>query len=402
MEFSLILPAAAVLADLAIVLFVLSGDPRAAFRRPLLTLYLCLTGWNLGVALMVGAASAERAWFYLFIMRHFLFLTPLIFLWFALCVSGRSASLRWRAVLWTACTYVVLFMILAAWTYLTGSRMLIAEIRRYDWGFFPYTTPLARVLLGTLFAGCLVPAFAALLSPRVPLTWLLRPGGDPPAGSAATRGSSRFLLPGLFALWWCGIATAILPLTGVDFYPLGNAADALVGFCIAVYLRGLRDDPGAQPGRRDFTAFAGMLVSASFGVFVTFFFLEFLLPVQAATTGLGGAVTAFAALLVFQRWFAQRSALTHGRPAVDVGRPLFVILQTRYGLTYQEAVICTALHDGQPRGAIVRRLAVSDGTFRNHLSEIYRKTVDKVEQPVGKSRDKLQRLTVFLKNISET
>ncbi|MCR9143719.1 MAG: hypothetical protein NXI24_15840 [bacterium] len=416
MEFAYVLPAAAFLADLAVLLFLVS-DWRSGVDRPLLAMYVCLTGWNLCVALMISAPTPEQAWFYLFCMRNFLFLTPPAFLWFSLRVSGRST--RWPPLL--ALMYALAFMTLAASTYFSGSRLLIEEIRLYDWGYFPYTAPLARVLLGTLFAGCLLPAFIALLWPR-----------KLPAEIQGRVRRARFWLPALFVTWWLSLLVASLPLTGIDIVPPGSAMDAIVGLTIAIYLRGRRSDTngnraddsanasGATQRRTVSSGFvrstalfanlAGMLASLSFGVFVTFFFLEFLLPAQAVATGLAGAITAFVALLVFQRWFSGGSDSPgdfdhsgNARPANrNDDRPLFVKLQSDYGLTYQEAVICTQLHEGLRRSAIVTKLGVTNGTFRNHLSEVYRKTVDAIETPALRSRDKLQRLTVFLKNLDDS
>ncbi|MEQ9366642.1 MAG: hypothetical protein RIF32_20550, partial [Leptospirales bacterium] len=294
MEYSYILPAAAFLADLAVLLFLIS-DWRSGVDRPLLALYVCLTGWNLGVALMVSAPDPERAWFYLFCMRNFLFLTPPAFLWFALRVSGRST--RWPPIL--AFLYALGFMSLAAGAYGSGSRLLIEEIRLYDWGYFPYTAPLARILLGTLFAGCLLPAFAALLLPR-----------ELPAELRDRIRRARFWLPALFLIWWLSLLFAFLPLTGVDIFPPGSGMDAILGLAIAIYLRGRRPNSPGFAGRAKSGAagaglvrsasatrrtamlgtLAGMLASLSFGVFATFFFMEFLLPAQAIATGFAGAI----------------------------------------------------------------------------------------------------------------
>lgn len=391
MEYSYILPTAAFLADLAVLLFLIS-DWRSGLDRPLLAMYVCLTGWNLGIALMISAPDPDRAWFYLFCMRNFLFLTPPAFLWFALRVSGRDW--RWPPII--AFVYALGFMSLAAGTYLSGSRLLIEEIRFYDWGYFPYTAPLARVLLGTLFGGCLLPAFAALLWPR-----------ELPAELRDRVRHARFWFPTLFVTWWLTLLVAFLPLTGIDIFPPGSGMDAIVGLTIAVYLRGSRIVQATASRRTTLLAnLAGMLASLSFGVFVTFFFLEFLLPAQAIATGLAGAITAFVALVVFQRWFAHTSGVGSGRnvrrDANPDDRPLFVKLQTRFALTYQEATICTELHHGVRRAEIVAKLGITDGTFRNHLSEIYRKTVDEMEAPAERSRDKLQRLTVFLKNLADS
>ena len=389
MQESFIVPAAAALANLAVILFLFASrgssksfalpstkhirHDSAVYARPLLVLYGALFGWNLGVAFMISAPNAELAWFYLFCMRHFLFSMPPAFLWFALRVSGRSN--RWLPAL--AWMFAAGFLVFAAITYWTGSRILIEEIRQYDWGYFPRASTLARTLLGALVLGCLVPAFFALLRP---------------VASRVVVGPGPRWLALLFGIWWLAIMTAFLPLAGVDFFPMGGGFDALLGLMIAIYLRGGRDLRFAW-----LRTLAGMLASASSGIMIGFLVREFLLPAPAVATGLVGAIMAFVALLVFQRWFVLAAAAPSAPDAA-----LFARLQTEYGLTYQEARICEALHAGQRRSDLVSELGISDGTFRNHLREIYRKTVDLVEGPSEVSRDKLQRLTVFLKKLQES
>ena len=405
MDYAFVLPTAAFLADVAVLLFIFS-DPRAnpVYRRPLTAMYCALMGWNLSVALMISAPDADTAWFYLFVMRHFLFLTPPCFLWFALSISGHIQTRGWLPRI--AFSYALVFMGLAAAAYFTDGRWLIQEMRRYDWGYFPLTMPLARGLLGGLLAISLLPAFYSLFRPK---SW-------PPG----VRGG---WMTALFVVWWLSLLLAILPLSGIAFFPPGSGMDAIVGLTIALYLRGQRGDaapaaasPAAAEGpvteRSRFAArLAGTFAACSVGVFVTFFLLEFLLPAWAIATGLAGAITAFVALVAFQQWFAPGAGPdSTGRMPTGPhsGESLAKRLQSEYGLTPTEAVICRELHAGVRRDDIVFKLGVTDGTFRNHLSEVYRKTIDRAEpdeaEPGSKrrSRDKLQRLTVLLKKIAES
>ncbi|MCB1171276.1 MAG: hypothetical protein KDK25_13110, partial [Leptospiraceae bacterium] len=72
-------------------------------------------------------------------------------------------------------------------------------------------------------------------------------------------------------------------------------------------------------------------------------------------------------------------------------RPIFVVLQRDYGLTYQEARICEMLLEGLGRPKIEKALDIGGGTLRNHLTSIYGKTIDIEEPESEQSRDKLQR-----------
>ena len=381
MEYAYILPTAAFLADVAVLLFLFS-DWRGGLDRPLLGMYLSLMGLNLSVAYMMGAGDADTAWFFLFVMRNFLFLLPPCFLWLALRLSGRASVWPLRL----AFAYAAILIVLADFDYLSGSHRLVAGMFEYSWGFFPDLAPLARGAVGGLMALCLVPAFAALFRPQKWPDAILKHG--PRAGRVVVA---------LFVVWWLTLLLAVLPLTGVDLFPPGSAMDALAGVSIAVFLRERSSGPAAGVTVW-LMRVAGMLASASFGVFVTFFFLAFLLPAQAIATGIAGAITALVALLAFQAWFSTEpgSAVSRGGGGGS-GRPQEEILRTEHGLTRQEAVICRELHAGTRRDRIIELLGITSGTFRNHLSEIYRKTVDTVEAPADGTRDKLQRLTVFLK-----
>lgn len=83
----------------------------------------------------------------------------------------------------------------------------------------------------------------------------------------------------------------------------------------------------------------------------------------------------------------------------NVKRPLFTRLQTEYGLTYQQAQICCALVEGKSRTIIAEDLEISLNTLKKHLSEIYNKTINKLDSNEIPSQEKLQKLTVFLHSI---
>lgn len=73
-------------------------------------------------------------------------------------------------------------------------------------------------------------------------------------------------------------------------------------------------------------------------------------------------------------------------------RPLFTLLQTRYGLTYREAEICCLVESGLGRQEIAARLGITGGVLKLHLHSIYIKCFGKEDR----TREKYQKLTVFL------
>ncbi len=86
-------------------------------------------------------------------------------------------------------------------------------------------------------------------------------------------------------------------------------------------------------------------------------------------------------------------------PKEFIRRPIFTILQKEYNLTYQQAQVCSALIDGKSRTIIADELGISVNTLKKHLSEIYSKTINKVENTEVPSQEKLQKLTIFLHNL---
>lgn len=80
-------------------------------------------------------------------------------------------------------------------------------------------------------------------------------------------------------------------------------------------------------------------------------------------------------------------------------RPPFARLQTDFGLTYREATICELIDAGYSRPEILGKLGIMPGTLKAQLNSIFRKTLLRDSQSGG--RDKLQRLTVFLRSLAE-
>ncbi len=377
-----VLSAAAFCANLAVVLFLLPGRRAGAFVWPMIVLYLCLAGFNLGVALMVSADDPDRAYFFLFLMRPFLFSLGPAFFWTVSALLARPARVP-VALLFTLAFALALT---SGVEYLRGGDFFISGMRRFAWGYLPQAGPGAKIGLGAVFGLSVLPAFGLLTLAA------LR------AGRLADGAVSARTVLILFALWWAGLFSNGLNLLGVSFFPLASLVDALMSFIITAVLH--RRAP-LDPRGRFLLRLAGALASVCPGLLVTWVLLEFILPAAPALTGLVGLITALVALGMFQ-WLFQPARErppapdASARDAAGADPPLFVRLQNEYRLTYQEARICEDLARGLPRAEIIRRLAISDGTFRNHLSEIYRKTIDPIDPPEKSSRDRWQRLTVFL------
>jgi ATP/maltotriose-dependent transcriptional regulator MalT len=55
--------------------------------------------------------------------------------------------------------------------------------------------------------------------------------------------------------------------------------------------------------------------------------------------------------------------------------------------------------DGKSRTIIAKELDISANTLKKHLSEIYSKTINKIENRDVPAQEKLQKLTIFLHNL---
>jgi hypothetical protein len=99
-------------------------------------------------------------------------------------------------------------------------------------------------------------------------------------------------------------------------------------------------------------------------------------------------------VILIRRSFSGRA---DGMPVNDY-RPLFIKLQTKFGLTYQEARICCDISAGKDRSAIRRDYNIAETTLKSQLSSIYRKTIERTRAK-GERRDKMQRLTIFLRDL---
>ena len=77
---------------------------------------------------------------------------------------------------------------------------------------------------------------------------------------------------------------------------------------------------------------------------------------------------------------------------------LFLTLQKKYGMTYQEATICIHIYNGLSRDDICNIFSITPVTLKGHLRSIYSKTIEPGSMALIR-HGKLQRLTVFLQEL---
>ncbi len=363
MNFAYYIPVAAIFSGISVLAHLLSLPKRASWQNSLIWLYSVLLASNLCIALMISRSSSNEAEFYLFLLRHFFFSLPVLFLWFSLTLVG--GSIRW---LIPSFVLTVILILLADLDYLLQLHWLLDRMERHSWGYFPRGRPLAIVLLALLAFYSIFVAFRFMLG---------RTSG------LARQGMLPVIL--LFAVWWMGIVLSMLPFSGISVFPPGPAVDATISAVIAALLT--RGQGNGLTGH--LRMFSGAFASVSMGTLVGWLLMTVLPGVDALLLLIAVSFTSLGSLA---GWIA----LSRLRLAY---RPVFVVLQSDFELSYQEARICELILEGLGRVEIESKLGVGAGTLRNHLTSIYGKTIDIYEPGAEKSRDKLQRLTIFLSRI---
>lgn len=111
-----------------------------------------------------------------------------------------------------------------------------------------------------------------------------------------------------------------------------------------------------------------------------------------------GVVCALGALLIYER-LRREPGRADVSPVGPVQRRDWVMQLVRdHGLTMAEAGICAELCRGLPRAEVRNRLRITSGTLKCHLRKIYAKTIERQLDDASDDRDKLHRLTSFLRD----
>lgn len=360
-----LLPLTAALGNLG--LLVENFARRHRLNRTLLVLYSLIAGVNVSAVFMLLAEDAHAAMAWLFLLRHFLFFLPAALLAVAAVLSGRKVFSVEVIALTIASAG---FLLAADVTYITGSQVLVREMMRHSWGWFPVLETRALLALGVLFGSCLI----------LGCTWILAPRGRLLFG---TR-----ILAGLYGGWLVGVILNAFALRGMDVFPLGNGVDALVSLVLSAYLHKKR------PGFFHPTVWSRLSLGAacaSAAMLAAFIVLAFL-PASKFLPLLCGAAMAGASAAFLH--FLSRDAET---PEGALEQALLP-----FGLSKQELRICELVAGGYTKQDILIFLNIADGTLRNHLIKIYEKTIHKRTRVPEDARDKLQRLTVFLHKLTWT
>lgn len=374
LQYYFMIPLAGFLADSAIIILLLVNRSHKKYFWSLLWLYATLAFWNLGVMYLVLAQTESEAKFALYVLHHFIATVPVAFMRIALYASGRKPN--WASA--AANIWFVLILAIVEYSYwLTpNDTIFISGVARYNWGYYPVIGP-GAAFYSLLTVFCVGMGFYYLHRPLQPGAFVKKVGL-------------------IFVLFWLGLITSHLPVFGIDVFPLGNATDAIISVFLAQVVF---EKEAFKPSARKYLQWAGVLAAIAVAMIFSWFVTEFVVSVPQTLAVLLTVVSVVPAIVYFQRFF--RAAGNRKAEAVSGDRPLFLQLQSDYTLTYQEATLCELLIAGCSRNEISRRMDISANTLKVHLSAVYRKTIDKENMVPSATREKLQRLTVFLHDLQK-
>lgn len=338
-----------------------------------------------GNLFLIGVFTANtetKAYFFFHLFRCVIFFIPYLFLRLSHPLSGRNqATLLNKITFFITIGYILLINIDYSFT----QSFLISGWIRYDWGYWPILFLRAKVLIGI---GFLIPFLISL--------YLLL---QPKESSVKDFALFSYLL----TLWWIGFAFNFLALYGVPIFPFGMAIDSIISIFFSLIL--LRDR------NEKFSNLITELFSAIGGTIMCFLLIQWVLDtkptIQYFATFCIGMIFLFFLFQLFQRVKGRKSFPNITEQTNHfMSEPFHNQRETTklasffesYQFTKKEIEIAEMILKGFSKKQIRFYLDISDGTFRNHLSSLYSKTID-VESP-NTTGDKFQRFLYFLSKIT--
>ncbi|TGL19909.1 DNA-binding response regulator [Leptospira yanagawae] len=342
----------------------------------------------LGNLFLIGVFKSEtekEAYLAFHLFRCVIFCIPYLFLKMSHKLSGRSQS---TILINVTLIITLIYLLLINIDYILDQSFLILGWIHYDWGYWPILQLRAKILIGI---GFFLPFFISLYL-------LVRPK------EVIEKDFSIFSY--LLLVWWIGFAFNFLALYGVAIFPFGMAIDTIISTIFSILLT----KNWNQHKFHYFTEFLSM-----FGTTILcFIFLQWTLnsnpSIQYFISFIIGMVFFYFLFQLIQKFnsksisfdFKSHEGLIGGNAFQENTNASQIISKLNsYQLTKKEIEITQMMIRGFSKKQIRFYLDISDGTFRNHLSSMYSKTIDS-ESP-NTTGDKFQRFLYFLsKTISNS
>ena len=355
LHYFFLIPAMAAIANLSCLIENVRRDLR--FHRLLSLFYLAIGLQNGLTALMCWGPNENWVRIFWAIQAHTFFAVAPILVAICSFASGRRLVNPW--------TLSVCGLALAVDLFSTSApAFFITEFKHLEFGFAPIISVPGGIIASTVHVAAIAVSLYLLWNPR---QW--------------NAFFERKVFTIALIVWWLAIFSNFIPMSGFRFPPMHPVVDGVLSVLFAIYVN--RFSAGPQGILR---TLSNALISGAIGLLAALFIWPLTSRFEFGPWVLSAVSTAAGiSFFSFLVWLGGRTDV----PVVEVG----AMDLGEYGLSKQELRICELVAEGHSRSFIRLVLNVSDGTLRNHLKNIYAKTLP--ENTTG-SKDQLQRLTVLL------
>jgi len=371
-----IVPFAALLADIAILIVLYFSEERRQSRFTLTMFYVGIAGWNLYLFLTYIAPTPEQAIQHLFYMYTFQLMMTNSFLLFSLELSKTSIPTI-EKFMKISLFFSFVWYALLNYSYFFSSRnnLFINGVNKFDWGFYPNAS-----------YGSYITNLYWLFVFVVSFYYLFRYIKNHPEDKRVK------IITGIFVLIVLASITNFVALWGFNTLPIGNAADAvLTTILAAIYFR----EQYLENKARFFLKVSGIISAIALTLIIIWIFSDLIHVIyeNKFLFFLFAVITSFLSLLFFNILFS---------PPVPVGsfEKIYEKLRKEYGLTHQEAMICRYVLENKDRKEILNILNISGNTLKVQLGSIYKKTIEKHNNKSDLNRNKFPMLKRFLEEIT--
>ncbi|TGM05362.1 helix-turn-helix transcriptional regulator [Leptospira jelokensis] len=340
---------------------------------------------NLFLIGVFKSQTEKEAYLAFHLFRCVIFFIPYLFLKMSHTLSGRSQSTLLMKIS-LAITFIYLLLINI--DYFLGQSFLILGWNQYDWGFWPILHLRAKILIGF---GFFLPFFISLyllVSPKEEVE------------------NDFTVFSYLLLVWWIGFAFNFLALYGVPIFPFGMVIDTIISAFFSLLLT----KNWSQHKIHYITEFLSLFGTTILGFILLQWTLNSNPSVQYLISFIIGMAFLYFLFQLIQKFNAKANAFHNQNHDGLIGGNAFqektnvsqiTAKMNSYQLTKKEIEIVEMMIRGFSKKQIRFYLDISDGTFRNHLSNLYSKTIDR-ESP-NTTGDKFQRFLYFLsKTISKS
>lgn len=371
-----IVPFAAFLADIAILIVLYFTRERRQARISLPLFYTGIAFWNLFLFFTYIAKIPEEAMQSLFYFYTSQLLMTNSFLLFNL-EQSKVLLPKIEKIMKISFFFsgIWLAMLLYSYFFSEKNNIFIDGVKKYAWGFYPearYGSYITNIYW----------AFVFIISFYFLFKYISQNPED----------KRTKIITILFVLMLIMSLSNFIVLWGFNTLPIGNAGDAVLSTLLAaIFFR----EQYLENKAKIFLKIAGIISAIAVTLILVWLISDFVLYVynNKFLFFLISVIVSFFSLLFFNTLFSP--PLPHGS-----FEKIYEILRREYNLTHQESMICRYILEGKERKNIQDILNISGNTLKVQLGSIYKKTIEKNNHKPEMNRNKFPTLKKFLEEIA--